>query len=197
MKKKLLSAALILTALVSFNISAQEPANTDTGQPETTSTRNIKADKKDKAKHDGRRGHRHGDCDRKDSRHGKQSDCKGQRPDFFQGITLTADQQTKLEALRPARQERAEGTEAKGDKKNCQENRGKEGRHRRHKGMNAEYVGKVKEILTPEQYVVFLENIVLRPGKDAGCSQNGTCRNGHNGRTACPEAGNTPDTTTK
>lgn len=183
MKKKILSATLILTALVSFNVSAQQPSTATDNVTEATLVRNVKAEKKDKAKKD---------C------------CKGKRPDFFKGITLTADQQTKLDALRPRRPQHPEGTDAKADKANgskdgfrkeCKDGR----RHNGHGGMKAEYIKNVKEILTPDQYVVFLENIVLMPGDNAPRHGGKACHrnDGNHNRTECPENGNTADCTTK
>jgi len=179
MKKRLFGVALILAAFVSFNVSAQEPANPNSEQTEATAAVNAKADKKDKARKGGR---------------------KGQRLDFFRGITLTAEQQSQLDALRPARHERTEGVakDGKADKaKGDRPRRGKavkgEGRSGGRKNMIAEYVYKVKEILTPEQYVTFLENMLLQPGEHAP-HHNGNAR--HDGdckRTVCPEEGNCPD----
>lgn len=65
----------------------------------------------------------------------------------FEGITLTADQQAKLDVLKSNK-------EARPDRRQ----------------MKREYLAKVKEILTPDQYVVFLENSFvntpMRPHKD-------------------------------
>lgn len=164
MKKKLLSAALILAALISFNVSAQQPANATDNVTEATSVKNVRTEKKDKAK----KGDRKCDSGRKDARKGRQDGSKGQRPDFFKGITLTADQQTKLDALRP---QRPEGTDAKAGKaaagKDGIRKDGKDGRRHNGRGINAEYIENVKEILTPDQYVVFLENIVFRADNDS------------------------------
>ncbi len=65
----------------------------------------------------------------------------------FEGITLTADQQAKLDVLKSNK-------EARPDRRQ----------------MKREYLAKVKEILTPDQYVVFLENSFvnktpMRPNK--------------------------------
>lgn len=53
---------------------------------------------------------------------------------------------------------------------------GKDFRGHRHGGMSPEmksqYVNKVKEILTPEQYTMFLENIVLMPQQPAQAPQS-------------------------
>ena len=78
-------------------------------------------------------------CMRPEMRRGHQQ----MLPNAFEGIELTEQQKASLKALR---------TQEKGKR---------DGRK--------EYLGKVKEILTPEQYVTFLENIATsrpmgRPG---------------------------------
>lgn len=75
------------------------------------------------------------------------ADCKNPCADAkcpFDNLNLTADQKTKLKALNTERRQKA--AEARKDRKQC----GKECR--------ADYLAKVKEILTPEQYVKFLES---------------------------------------
>lgn len=96
----------------------------------------------------------------------------------FEGITLTDAQKAKIDAL----------------KANCHKNMAckqkeackKDGIDRRQCKKN--YLSKVKEILTPEQYVAFLENMVVnmpaRPkdgkrhhhGDKAPCGPRGECR---------------------
>lgn len=153
MKKKIFSTALILSALIGFNASAQNNA------PEAPK------------------------CDKKEQ-------CKGDRPDApraprfnpFEGITLTAEQQSQIDALCPQREARPEAKECKNDckadsakcckdAKCCKKDKKAGGRdgvkgkrgNRPDKNMKAEYIKKVKEILTPEQYVVFLENLATQP----------------------------------
>lgn len=191
MKKKLFSAALIVAAFFSFSVSAQQPVKS--AKESTEATAQAKADKNDKAKKDDRKGHRHGDCDNRDCTHNNRHGRKAQRPDLFRGITLTADQQAKLDSLRPACKACPDG---KSDKPQCDREKpghdvkghGRPGHH--NPGMRAEFVGKVKEILTPEQYVVFLENIVL-PAPP--CNGDKACPDANGARTVCPEDGNCPD----
>lgn len=174
MKKKLLSMALIIAALAGFNANAQDSVKStqDTEQCD-------KACQKDKMNKGDRKSHHH-------------NDRKGQRPDMFRGITLTADQQSKLEALRPSRCE-ADGNKAKENKDGRKNYVKGERRHSRHHGMRAEYINKVKEILTQDQYVVFLENIVLRPAKDAPRHDRHNCSGKNLNHTECPEGGNCLD----
>lgn len=200
MKKKLFSAALIVAALFSFSASAQQPVKS--AKESTEVTAQTKADKNDKAK----KGHRHGDCDKKECDRAPRGDRKGQRPYLFRGITLTAEQQTQLNALRPARPEckDAKCDKAKCEKAECDKSKNDKG-GRRHDfkghrpgahnpGMRAEYVKKVKEILTPEQYVVFLENIVIPAPQ---CKGDKACPDANGARTVCPEEGNCPDKVAK
>lgn len=170
MKKKIFSTALILSALIGFNASAQDNA------PEA-----LKCDKKEQ--------------------------CKGDRPDAprgprfnpFEGITLTAEQQSQLDALCPQRNARPVAKEckkeckadtAKCDKKGKKGVRSERGK-RPDKNMKAEYIKKVKEILTSDQYVVFLENLATQPQPAFGPRHHR-----HEGKGPrhgeCPEQGQCP-----
>lgn len=119
--------------------------------------------------------------DKKECTKGKQ--CrKGDKACFnpFVGITLTADQQNKLDALKQVpcgkdnkvdckkadcKKEDCKKTECKGDKACARPDR-RQGKR--------DYISKVKEILTPEQYVVFLENIVVNgPDMNKGKMHDG------------------------
>lgn len=78
---------------------------------------------------------------------------------FFEGITLTPEQQTKIDAIKADRQKAAKEAREnkKADRKTCRR----------------DYLNKMKAVLTPEQYVVFLENMVTarpagRPGQGFG-----------------------------
>lgn len=88
-------------------------------------------------------------CSKKD----RQKGCFGFNP--FEGLNLTAEQQAKLDELK---------TQAKcnAEKKDCDKTQMR-------KQRKSQCISKVKEILTPEQYVTFLENIVINgqnPAKD-------------------------------
>ena len=86
------------------------------------------------------------------------TEVKCGRPDPFIGITLTPDQQTKLKQLNDAKKAKCDA--ARKDAKN----KIKADRMQRDsiaKASKKEYLDGVKAILGPDQYVVFLENIVL------------------------------------
>lgn len=79
----------------------------------------------------------------------------------FEGILLDMDQQARIDSLnnamaqqrqdmRQQRRERRDSLAQCEDEGKCQRN-----------NPQREYIGKVKEILTPDQYVTFLENIVF------------------------------------
>jgi len=77
----------------------------------------------------------------------------------FEGILLDMPQQARMDSLNAAVKAQREPSRAQKPRR---------GR------VSADYVAKVKEILTPEQYTTFLENIVLMPEKCAA-QQNNKC----------------------
>lgn len=92
---------------------------------------------------------------------------KAQRPAFnpFEGISLSADQQTKIDALRAERKQKSETARAerRQQKEATRAERQKKSEERfngRRDARRAE-LNKIKSILTPEQYVQYLENIAL------------------------------------
>ncbi len=91
---------------------------------------------------------------------------KCDRPDPFIGITLTPEQQTKIQTLKAETKAKrqAMAKECKAKVKNDRAQRAEA-----MKASKKEYLESVKEILGPDQYVVFLENIVLnQPSPKAG-----------------------------
>lgn len=105
----------------------------------------------------------------------------------FEGILLSVDQQAKVDAVNAEFKAKREGARAerklrhdrkqlcKGDSACAVADR-KDCPRRECDGVNPrmqerkDYVGKMKQILTPEQYTTFLENIVFmpQPGRAAG-----------------------------
>lgn len=76
-------------------------------------------------------------------------------PNPFEGLNLTADQQTKLDALK---KESQEARAAKAEARKSQDKQRKEANKEAAKTARTEQLAKIKAILTPEQYVKFLEN---------------------------------------
>lgn len=92
----------------------------------------------------------------------------------FEGLNLTADQQTKLQALR--QQGKVKADQKKADQKKARE----EAKTKRDQSRR-DYLASVKAILTPEQYVQFLENsYVNAPLRGTKMQAKGIAR--HNGK---------------
>lgn len=146
MKKSILALAIAMMGCTAFSVSAQSQ-DTQTTDTET------------QAKQD-----------------------KMYRPqkftDFaFEGVLLDINQQARMDSLNAAVKAQAPNREEGGNPENREgRDRGpgqdsrrdrREPRGGQHQMMpfTEDYVYKVKEILTPEQYTTFLENIVLMPYK--------------------------------
>lgn len=140
MRKTIITSVIALVAIIAMPLAAQTDTNTNATKTEK--------------KHQDRRGHQ-----------------RGANP--FEGITLNDTQKEALKALTPQRPEH------KGQRHDSVKARRLERPEHpiptdtayiRHnpKHMRAEYVKKVKEILTSEQYVVFLENIVINDAQIPG-----------------------------
>ncbi len=153
MKKKLMIMAVAIASMVGMNAVAQ--------------TADSKSDKKCEGK---------GQCDKKGPKCDKQ---KGQCPNPFEGITLTADQQTKLDALKADQKAKREEMKAQKQQKDSLARVDR-------KQAKRDYLKQVQGILTPDQYVMFLENIVVE--QPAGQPQGGPRgdRNGVPGK--CPKS---------
>ena len=105
-----------------------------------------------------------------------------QAPCPFDGLNLTPEQKEKIKAL----------------KANCKENKCDRKKQRAHRdsmaqAAKAKHLAEIKAILTPEQYVQYLENMVVKQGPKQGrmsrqnhkcgkmkqhCSQQGQCPKG-------------------
>ena len=96
-----------------------------------------------------------------DKRGGKRG---AEAPNPFEGLNLTADQQTKLDALK---KECQEARKAKAEARKSQAQQRKDANKEAAKTARTEELAKIKAILTPEQYVQFLENnfVNARHGK--------------------------------
>lgn len=91
------------------------------------------------------------DCDRKE--------CKSGMNKAFEGITLTAEQQTALDKIYTDRATKAK--EAR-----CNKQKADSTARMARRQAKLDYLHQVQKVLTPEQYVTFLENqIVNGPSK--------------------------------
>lgn len=88
----------------------------------------------------------------------------------FEGLNLTAEQQAKLDALKnECMQQKKAAKEAKESDKTARKQQAKDAR--------AQQLAKIKAILTPEQYVTFLENNFLN--KDGKMGKGEMAKKGH------------------
>lgn len=77
---------------------------------------------------------------------------------LFEGITLTADQQSRIDKINSDRQAKSK---AQREMKSKEKKEMKKQKAEARKACKKEYLSKMKEVLTPEQYTVFLENIAI------------------------------------
>lgn len=152
MKKKILSLALAAMALISLNAAAQQPQNCSPNNCGQQYCAQQPCTPQQNCNQPG--------CNPQNCAPGKQCAVKPQGPDFFAGINLTADQKTKLEAISTPCQVMAVA-QKNGAERNFN--------HRDYlRTVRADYLKQVRNVLTPDQYVQFLENFyVSSPGAGA------------------------------
>lgn len=154
MKKNFLSLALIAMSLVSFNGMAQSQDNNvaDPTCKEKVCTKDGKPCKDGKKDRDGKRGKKD-----KSDKFSKAS-RKGDKMNPFEGITLTEAQKAQLEQLKAKRQAaRIENKKMAKAEKQKRDSVSFQAR----KAAKKEYLEEIKAIIGPDQYVVFLENMVI------------------------------------
>lgn len=137
MKKTFLSIALVIASMAGITTNAQTPGTTQSCKAKTECIKN---------------------CQGKDT----------QRCNPFAGLNLTEKQQAELQALRQASKD---ARLKDGDKKDRSKGLSKAERQAQRKQMfeqrlqnRRDYLGKVKNILTHEQYMQFLENNYVEQG---------------------------------
>ncbi len=150
MKKKVLGLALMAMALVGFNGMAQDNTQNCNNQSCTSQTQCQKGNKGMK----------------KEAREAKNP---------YEGLNLTDAQKSKLAQLDSKRQaERKAKMEAlKADKNAQKADKSKSDADRKakmeaRKADKIQYLQEVKEIIGPDQYVVFLENFYVNGGSQQG-----------------------------
>ncbi|MCM1518615.1 MAG: hypothetical protein NC117_08240 [Pseudoflavonifractor sp.] len=157
MKKSIISMAVVAASIFSFGAMAQNPAA-------KTCDKDAKCTKTECPGKPGK------DCDKKTC---DKKPCNNP----FEGLNLTTEQQGKLDQLR---QQCAADRKAKAEERRTE---ARERRAERDSSFRAQRLANLKQIqsiLTPDQYVTFLENIVvsgqnpmgprfdrsMKPGKD-------------------------------
>lgn len=156
MKKKVLSLAVLMASVFTFGSFAQ-----------------TKSDNKDAA------------CTKTECPAKAKGDKAANRPNPFEGINLTADQQTRLQAIREkAKAERteqmAQKKAAKAEKKQADAT-ARDARRAEMTKKRQDYLVQIKEVLTPEQYVVFLENCYVQQAPQGKASMGKHARFDKNG----------------
>ena len=159
MKKVFVSMMVATALLIGGTAYAQTDASTGaTVQKECT--------KDGKACKEGKKGDKAG----KGKRGGKSfKGNKGNRPQFnpFDGVQLTGDQQQRLQVLQqglgPVVLDKAQQEKIKENPNLTPEQRKQLKEEKKAQKLEAKknYLNGVKEILTPDQYVIFLENVYL------------------------------------
>lgn len=191
MKKRIFGIAFMAMSLMAFNGMAQSTANSNNG---STKTEQCQKDGKkcggEKAAKDGKGAK--GDRQKDGKRGDRQKDGNGEkknRMSAFEGLNLTDAQKTKLQELDAKRQaERQQKMEArkaqkeqqKANKQNGQADQKDLAARKAEKQQNdsvrkaervadmKEYLVQVKEIIGPDNYVKFLENVYVQGGAQKG-----------------------------
>ena len=175
MKKVILSMMLATALIAGGDIYAQTQADATTGA--TTQKENVNK---------GRKGDRKGN---KEARGNKEA--KGKRFNPFDGIQLTEEQQQKLQVLRqglgPVKLTPEQQAKIKENKNLTAEQKKQLKQEKKAKKLEAKknYLKGVKETLTPDQYVIFLENCYLKAQteqpKQGGMKKGGKKQGGNQG----------------
>lgn len=145
MKKNFLGLAILAVSLVSFSSMAQCPeSNTDCQQTCEQQTPCQQGQKGDKAK-------KHGKC------------IKGEKKQFnpYEGLTLTDAQKEQLQKLDA---DRKAAKEAKKQQAKAEKQRKDSTARAARQAEQREYFEQVKAIIGPDQYTLFLENMVINGG---------------------------------
>lgn len=120
------------------------------------------------------------DCASKGDKKGKKGDKKGKKGEKaakfnpFDGIQLTNDQQARLQVLRqglgPVELSKAQQEKIPENKNLTPEQKKQLKKEKKAKKLEAKknYLNGVKEVLTPDQYVIFLENCYLYAPQNQG-----------------------------
>lgn len=181
MKKTILSVAVALIAGLGFS-SAASAAPRDNNE--------VKIEKQDCKEHKSKKSKKSDSKNNKDNRRGGGDIII---TEAFEGIELTPEQQTALNNMAQERRDQAKiaRQQAKAQQEQNRADMRQQARDKRRQGLE-----QIKQILTPEQYVEYLENVVIsRPGagrmhRDHAnhATRDGGHRGHRNGPAAEPQA---------
>lgn len=158
MKKIFIAAIAAVLTLSGFNAVAQTQTDNNTEKTEQTIQKKSR---------------KQGDCKRGFNRNGDEKCCKTKQALAFEGITLSADQQTKLDQLNAKQVAKAKEKSAQLKE---QKQKARQQRMEARKQAKKEYLTEIKEILTPDQYIVYLENIAINQPQQKHMKQQGHMR---------------------
>ncbi|WP_295731154.1 Spy/CpxP family protein refolding chaperone [uncultured Muribaculum sp.] len=141
MNKKVLSAMVLCASLFTLSASAQNPKARNQACPQQQCPVEAK-------------------CDNFRQQCAPAQCCTM----LFEGITLTDAQKSKIQDLQKAQMEKrtAKARETK-DAAKAEKRKMREERDSARKADRRAYLDGVKQVLTPEQYVIFLENAYMTP----------------------------------
>lgn len=149
MKKTILTAVIACVAMLGTTAMAQQPQNTD----QTCTSATCNAPKKDKAS----------------------KKLFNPYNEVFAGLNLTPEQQAKVEKINAERQ--AKFLARRGQKQQGRQQADSTFRAQRAQEQR-DYLTAVKGVLTPDQYVLFLEDIVVNGPQQPQMGQMGRGRQG-------------------
>lgn len=137
MKKKIATVAVALSALIALPAMAKNPNSNNNCSLSNCNTEQCAP----------------GQC----SNPGQK---QRQRPNPYAGIELTPEQKTSIDAIETARRQPTDSAARAQAREARQQQRQERAQARQDK--RRDYLNQVKGVLTPDQYVIFLENIVMQ-----------------------------------
>ncbi|MBO5053902.1 MAG: hypothetical protein J6C44_06690 [Muribaculaceae bacterium] len=160
MKMKFLLATLVGTTFFTNAVWAQTVTSTENNVTCTAGKQCVK---------DGKKCDNKGKCDKRCHRGVKALNCRqgeNMKRDMFAGINLTDTQKTQLEALKQRRQQQRDEIRANRPAKDSTLTREQRRalrvqREAKNREGRLEYLREVKEIIGPDNYVIFLENMIV------------------------------------
>lgn len=162
MKKVILSVAVIAASALSFVSMAQNPSQSAESNELVSTSEVVEQPTQKSGRNMVKGGHPN---KMKAAKARMQAQRNKQHGDIFAGLDLTDAQKEQLKSICPERQ-KCQSETAEGEKSACDNSTPCKGKHHgdspQAKGerceKKTEFLQKVKEILTPEQYTKFLEN---------------------------------------
>ena len=155
MKKKIFTLAVAVASLFSMSAFAQAPNCNANGNCTSKKEGTCKVNKNKEKCQDGKQ------CRQGGKQRGDSAMRKAYNP--FEGLNLTAQQQQKLQAIPTPAQ--VVKTARQGAKDNGQSAKGNAASNKLiRKDVRANYLKEIQTVLTPDQYVQFLENNYVNSG---------------------------------